>query len=119
MFGPAGTIYVYRSYGIHWCANIVTGEEGDPQAVLLRGGTVTRGLDTIVARRQRTDQLTNGPGKLTQALAIDDRYNGLAVNAAGSLRLESGSLADCVASTPRIGITKATDLPWRFVAATD
>jgi DNA-3-methyladenine glycosylase len=71
MFGPPGTVYVYRSYGIHWCVNIVTGDIGEAQAVLIRGGRVTEGMDTVVMRRGRTDHLADGPGKLTQALAID------------------------------------------------
>lgn len=118
MFEAAGTIYVYRSYGLHWCVNIVTGALGDPQAVLLRGGVVTSGIDTVQARRQRHDQLTNGPGKLTQALAIDDRFNGLVVNADESLTLTPGAPIGSIVCTPRIGISKAVSNPWRFVVPT-
>lgn len=116
MFERPGTLYVYRSYGLHWCANIVTGSKGDPQAVLLRGGPVTSGMETVRARRQRTDQLTNGPGKLTQALAIDGCFNGLEINTVGAIALAPGSPVRSVESTERIGITKAVALPWRFVA---
>ena len=70
MFGAPGTIYIYHSYGIHWCMNFVTGSHGDPQGVLLRGGRVIRGLDTVNRRRGRTDHLTDGPGKLGQAFGI-------------------------------------------------
>ena len=115
MFGAAGTMYVYRSYGMHWCANIVTGEVGDPQAVLLRGGLVVDGLKTVVDRRKRTTSLADGPGKLTQALAITDVFNGTIVNALNSVGLETGTAPNRIESTPRIGISKAVERPWRFV----
>jgi len=115
MFGPSGLLYVYRSYGIHWCANIVTGGVGDPQAVLIRGGTVTDGLENAIARRGRADHLADGPGKLCQALGIDGSMSGT--------RLGSGSVDVTLLdemlnyeATPRIGISKATKRPWRFVA---
>jgi DNA-3-methyladenine glycosylase len=115
MFGPPGTVYVYRSYGIHWCVNIVTGD-GEPQAVLIRGGRVTEGVDTVVMRRGRTDHLADGPGKLTQALAIDGSHSGSMVGEGTiSLRLHSGTPV-LHKTTPRIGISKAVDRPWRFVA---
>lgn len=114
MFGPAGTVYVYKSYGVHWCANIVTGELGDPQAVLLRGGIVTKGIDTVISRRGRSVDLANGPGKLTQALGITDVFNNTEVNLPDSVNLEPGESPIEVEQTPRIGISKATDRPWRF-----
>ncbi len=117
MFGRAGTIYVYRSYGIHWCVNIVTGDLGIAQAVLIRGGRVAKGLDVVVARRGRSDHLADGPGKLTQALAIDGSMSGSALGEGGvSLSLGNGRQIPYV-TTPRIGISKATERPWRFVAA--
>ena len=73
MFESAGTLYVYRSYGIHWCANVAVGRQGDGQAVLVRGGVVTDGHSTVLQRRGRADHLTDGPGKLTQALGITGR----------------------------------------------
>jgi len=116
MFGPAGTIYVYRSYGIHWCVNIVSGPQGVAQAVLIRGGKVTRGLNTAIARRGRDDHLADGPGKLTQALAIDGTMSGTMLGGGPiSLGLRTGRPIPHV-TTPRIGISKATDRPWRFVA---
>lgn len=118
MFGPAGTLYVYRSYGIHWCANIATGPAGDGQAVLLRGGRVVEGLETVVRRRGRTDHLADGPGKLTQALGITGDHDGTSVFG-GPVRLEPGPAPPpaLVRATPRIGISREVDRPWRFVVA--
>lgn len=116
MFGPAGTLYVYRSYGIHWCANVATGPAGQGQAVLIRGGRVVEGLEAVVRRRGRTDHLTDGPGKLTQALGISGDHDGTSV-LDGPVRLEPGSAPDpdSVRATPRIGISREVDRPWRFV----
>ena len=119
MFGAPGTIYVYRSYGIHWCVNIVAGTEGVAQAVLIRGGVVTKGLATAVARRGRSDHVADGPGKLCQALAIDGSMSGSVIGEGDiSLQLHSGQQIPYV-TTPRIGISKATERPWRFVTAGD
>ena len=118
MFGPAGTIYIYLSYGIHWCMNIVTGPVGDPQGVLLRGGTVVDGLETATRRRGRGDHLADGPGKLGQALGINGELSGGMLNSG----LVSLSGLDTVNSdysaTTRIGISRAKDRLWRFVATT-
>lgn len=118
MFGPAGTLYVYRSYGLHWCMNVVVGPPDLPHAVLLRGGTVTEGLGTVQHRRGRHDHLTDGPGKLCEALGVTGDLNGTSVFD-GPVRLRSGSLShrDTILATPRVGITKAVDEPWRFVVA--
>jgi len=115
MFGPPGTLYVYRSYGIHWCANVVCGPVGTPSAVLLRGGTVVDGEDLVRARRGRSDHLTDGPGKLCQALGITGELDGSSV-LTGPVRLE-GSSSGRVRATPRVGISRAVERPWRFVAA--
>ena len=117
MFGPAGTIYVYRGYGIHWCMNIVVGPVDQPAAVLLRGGVVTVGIETAVRRRGRSDHLADGPGKLCQALAVDGSHSGSVLGEA--IELGAGSLDDDehIARTPRIGISRAVDRPWRFVIA--
>lgn len=114
MFGPAGGVYVYRSYGIHWCVNIVVGEAGRADAVLLRGGRPHVGADIMARRRGRGDHLADGPGKLTQAMAITGADTGTRLG--GGIQLlppveEQGPID----VTPRIGITKAVDLPWRFV----
>lgn len=116
MFGPAGTLYVYRSYGIHWCANIASGPAGRGEAVLIRGGRVVEGREAAARRRGRADHLADGPGKLTQALAITGGHDGASVFT-GPVRLEPGPAPDpaSVHTTPRIGITKEAARPWRFV----
>ena len=119
MFGPAGHLYVYRSYGIHWCANVVTGDDGDGQAVLLRAVAPVSGIDVMRSRRPgRPDrELANGPGKVCSALAIGGQNEGLDVTAAGSwIRIvDDGTPPPTVVLTgPRVGITKAVDMPWRF-----
>lgn len=118
MFGPAGTLYVYRSYGLHWCMNIVVGPPDLPHAVLLRGGTVTEGLGTIERRRGRHDHLTDGPGKLCEALGVTGDLDGASVFEE-PIRLLPGSLSGrgTVLATPRIGISKAVAEPWRYVVA--
>ncbi|HDH03573.1 MAG TPA: DNA-3-methyladenine glycosylase [Actinobacteria bacterium] len=119
MFGPPGTLYVYRSHGIHWCANLVTGTVGDPQAVLLRGAEIESGRSQVEARRGRQSYLTDGPGKLAQALGISGDLDAhLMTNP--PLILCAGELPDDyeVEATPRIGISKAVDRRWRFTAGT-
>ena len=98
MFGPAGTLYVYRSYGIHWCVNIVTGRVGKGQAVLVRAGEIIVGEDVIRSRRGRGDHLTDGPGKLTQALGITGDHDGADLND-GPVHLE---LSRSGRSTPHL-----------------
>lgn len=119
MFGPPGHLYVYRSYGIHWCANIVTGPPGHGAAVLLRGGRAVEGSEVMARRRGRNHDLCNGPGKLTQALGITGESDGLKLTREGEVRLLPAGEEHTVLATPRIGISKATDRLWRFVAATD
>ena len=119
MFGSAGHLYVYRSYGIHWCANVVTGADGDGQAVLLRALVPVAGLEVMRSRRAgRPDrELCNGPGKLCAALGIDGADNGLDVTRASSaIRIvdDGTRVPPDVRVGPRIGITKAVDTPWRF-----
>lgn len=116
MFGPTGTLYVYRSYGIHWCANVASGPVGEGQAVLIRGGRVVEGLETVVRRRGRTDHLADGPGKLTQALGVTGDDDGTSVFT-GPVRIERGVPPDpaVIRATPRVGITREVDRPWRFV----
>jgi DNA-3-methyladenine glycosylase len=113
MFGPPGRIYVYRSYGIHWCMNLVCGE-GPGSAVLLRAMEPTRGLDLMIARRGLEDPrlLCSGPGRLCQALGVTHDHNGLSVGEP-PFALEPGPPA-AVLVGPRIGITKAVDTLWRF-----
>jgi DNA-3-methyladenine glycosylase len=115
MWGPPGTVYVYLSYGIHWCTNIVTGPKGKPSAVLLRGGDIVEGIDTAVERRGRSDHLADGPGKLSQALGLDGSASGTLL-ADGPLTVGPPfASVTQIAATPRIGISRAADVPWRFV----
>ena len=118
MFGPPGRLYVYFSYGVHWCANVVVGPEGRGSAVLLRAGEVVVGEDVARCRRPaaRADRdLARGPARLTQALAIgpQDKAADL-LDAASPVRLHRGEPPDAVSSGPRVGISQATELPWRF-----
>jgi len=119
MFRPPGRLYVYRSYGLHWCANVVTGPEGHGAAVLLRAGVPLEGVEQMVRRRGRATNLCDGPGKLTEALGITGDHNGLDLTDDDSVRLLPTGESLTVLATPRIGITKAVEKPWRFVAVTD
>jgi len=115
MFGPAGYVYVYRSYGIHWCVNFVCEEAGSASAVLIRAVEPRFGLAIMRRRRGLDDErkLCSGPGKLCEALAITDRMNGLPLDRA-PFRLLARQQQPEVASGVRIGITKAAELPWRY-----
>lgn len=118
MFGPPGRLYVYRSYGIHWCANVVCEPEGRGAAVLLRAVEPTRGFE-IMRRRRGTDdphKLCSGPGRLCQAFGIDGTMNGTALGE-GPVRLHAGEPVSEVVVGPRVGISVATDKPWRFGVA--
>src|SRR6476620_396145 len=115
MFGPAGYVYVYRSYGIHWCVNFVCEEEGSASAVLIRALEPTHGIPTMQRRRGLRDEraLCSGPGKLCEALGITRAHNGLALDEPPfELRTRQGEVE--VVSGVRIGITKAADKPWRY-----
>jgi DNA-3-methyladenine glycosylase len=116
MFEAAGTLYVYRSYGVHWCMNVVCGPEGFAAAVLLRALEPTHGLDEMRRRRGSvTDRaLCSGPGRLTQALAIGPACDGHSVTEA-PFALVPPERAVEVEATPRVGITRAAELPWRYV----
>ena len=114
MFGPPGTLYVYRSYGIHWCMNVTCGPEEVPMAVLLRGGALLDGREEVERRRGRSDHLTDGPGKLCQALGVTGDHDGTSV-IDGPVLLGERVLTGDIVTSPRIGISKATDREWRFV----
>jgi DNA-3-methyladenine glycosylase len=115
MFASPGTLYVYRSYGVHWCANIAAGLAGTGRAVLLRGGRPLEGEAIMQQRRGRLDQLVDGPGKLCQALGIDGSHDGTSV-LNGPVRLLPREIDQpSIVATPRIGISKAKDRLWRFV----
>lgn len=112
MFGPSGHLYVYRSYGIHWCANIVC---TSGSAVLIRALAPQTGVELMKMRRGTAAlrNLCSGPGKLCQALAITGDIDGISVLEQPVL-CRSGDPEAEIVSGPRIGISKAIDLPWRF-----
>ena len=115
MFGPPAHAYVYRSYGIHWCLNFVCREEGHGAGVLIRAIEPLVGLDIMRARRDAEDLqlLCSGPGKLCQALNVTRDFNGASL-AAPPFELEAAPPGLEVVTGPRIGISKAMDVPWRF-----
>lgn len=117
MFGPPGRSYVYRSHGLHWCLNVVCRENGHGAGVLLRALEPVVGLDLMRERRGLDDErlLCAGPGRLAQALAVTRAHNNLPLDAAPFhlLAPDPGVVVDVLAG-PRIGISKAVELPWRF-----
>ena len=115
MFGPAGYVYVYRSYGIHWCVNFVCEEDGSASAVLIRAIEPTEGLAAMRRRRGLKDEraLCSGPGKLCEALAVTHKHNGLALDRP-PFELRARSETPEIVTGPRIGITKAVAKPWRY-----
>ena len=117
MFGPPGFVYVYFTYGMHWCMNVVCQAEGEAAAVLLRAGRVVSGLDTARERRPASNDrdLARGPARLTKALAIEGSLNGADL-LRGPIRLNAGEpVADDVVRTgPRVGVTRGAELPWRY-----
>jgi len=131
MFGPPGRLYVYRSYGVHWCANVVCEAEGVGAAVLIRAGEPLCGIEAMAARRAPVDgwrQLCSGPGKLCAALALHGGHDGADLCSVGTGpvlgRLPDlvpvgaigiGAGAESVVQTTRIGISKAADRPWRWL----
>ena len=117
MFGPAGRAYVYLSYGVHWMLNIVCGaQEGAGEAVLIRALEPTIGIDQMRKRRGREAlaDLCRGPGRLGQALAVGPDLDGEPIGA-GRIELRTAAPPGAVAQTERIGITRAQELPWRFL----
>ena len=126
MFGPAGRLYVYQIYGMHYCANVVCGEDGRAAAVLLRAGEVVDGLEVARQRRPaaRHDRdLAAGPAKLMQVLALDRGANGTSVlDGTGPLTLRPPAEpvpAGLIEAGPRVGVTAAHDVAWRFWIAGD
>lgn len=115
MFGPPGHAYVYRSYGIHWCLNFVCREDGHGAGVLIRAIEPLEGIALMRARRGLDDVrlLCSGPGKLSQALGITRLHNALALDAPPFALIAPAAPATVVAG-PRIGISKAMEVPWRF-----
>jgi DNA-3-methyladenine glycosylase len=118
MFGPAGHAYVYRSYGIHWCLNLVCEDEGVPSAALVRALEPTHGLGEMRKRRGLDDSrlLASGPGRLCQALGITREHDGLPLDRPPFELRERAAPVEVLAGT-RVGITRATELPWRYAEA--
>jgi DNA-3-methyladenine glycosylase len=118
MFGSPGRAYVYRSYGIHWCVNLVCGEEGSPEAALLRALEPAHGLDAMRERRSLADPrlLCAGPGRLCQALAIGREHDGLPLDLP-PFELRPREEEPEVVRGPRVGIAVARELPWRYAVA--
>jgi DNA-3-methyladenine glycosylase len=115
MFGPPGRAYVYRSYGIHWCLNFVCEEEGVAAAVLIRALEPLRGLEEMRVRRglEEPALLCSGPGRLCQALGVTKEHDGARLDRPPFRLLgRDGDLE--VVTGPRVGITKAKELPWRY-----
>jgi DNA-3-methyladenine glycosylase len=115
MFGPPGRLYVYFTYGMHHCCNVVVGPEGVASAVLLRAGEVVDGIETARRRRGSADRdLARGPARLCQALGIDLSHDGTDLTD-GTLSLTpTGAPASHVSTGPRVGLRQAADRPWRF-----
>ena len=115
MFGPPGYVYVYRSYGIHWCLNFVCEPDGSASAVLIRALEPLSGIAAMRRRRGLGEAraLCSGPGKLCEALAVTRRHNGLPLDRT-PFEVRARTASPEIAVGPRIGITKAVDVPWRF-----
>jgi len=118
MFGPPGHAYVYRSYGIHWCLNLVCEGEGVASAVLVRALEPTHGLEHMRERRglEAERLLCSGPGRLCQALGVTDEHDGRPLDRPPFELLAAGGPVEVVAGQ-RIGITQAAELPWRYAEA--
>ncbi len=121
MWGPPGHAYLYFCYGMHWMLNVVTGPEGEASAVLIRGAEVVAGLEAVLVRRKvakATPQLCAGPGKVAQALGLDQAFDRHDLRARGGLELRPGAPPSHILAGPRLGIGFATPedqaRPWRF-----
>ncbi|MDW3212952.1 MAG: DNA-3-methyladenine glycosylase [Ilumatobacteraceae bacterium] len=116
MFGPAGHLYVYFTYGMHFCANVVTGPAGTGAAVLLRAADPVAGVDVMSERRGGRPQLADGPAKLCQAFGIDGAHNGVDLRSGGGVGLFDDGVQPPTDPRvgPRVGISKAVDVPWRW-----
>lgn len=117
MFGPAGRLYVYFTYGMHFCCNVVVGKEGYGAGVLIRALEPLEGEGVMVKNRggRSGNQLLNGPAKICQALQIDRSFDGHDLSIPPIKLLPSEPLPpEKIIATPRIGISKAREVPWRF-----
>ena len=118
MFGPPGHAYVYRSYGIHWCLNLVCDVDGVASAVLVRALEPTHGLDAMRSRRGvgEVRRLCSGPGRLCQALGVTEAHDGLPLDEP-PFRMLARPAVPPIVTAPRVGITRAADRPWRYLVA--
>jgi DNA-3-methyladenine glycosylase len=118
MFGPPGHAYVYRSYGVHWCLNVVCSPRGEASALLIRAIEPTHGLERMIERRGNLDlrRLCSGPGRVCQALGITGKHDGLALDAPPFQLLQRRHAPEIVRCR-RIGITHAVEQPWRLCVA--
>jgi len=114
MFARSGTLYVYRSYGLHWCMNVVTGPPGEASAVLLRAGRPLVGEGHMRRRRGRADHLCDGPGRLSQALGVTGELDGTSLLDGPVHLLGEPAPRTSVVTGPRVGISRAADRLWRF-----
>ncbi|HXH56495.1 DNA-3-methyladenine glycosylase [Iamia sp.] len=124
MFGPAGHLYVYFSYGLHWCANVVCGAEGEAGAVLLRAVAPVTGIEAMRAARARARRerdLTAGPARLCQAFGVDGSFDGTDLVKAerGLTIVDDGAVAPPAAASTRVGLSSGEDLPWRWYVRGD
>lgn len=122
MFGPPGRLYVYFTYGMHFCMNVVCGPPGKPSAVLLRAGEIVEGIELARERRGpvRDRELASGPARMCVALGIDRTHNGVNLTLEQSpVRLTLGGYDGRVSTGPRVGLREAADRPWRFWAEGD
>lgn len=125
MYGPPGHLYVYFTYGMHWCANVVCGRDGECEAVLLRAGEPVEGEELMFANRPGVTNprlLASGPARMAQALGIDKRHNGATLLRGGQFYCAEDAATDPVrrgpiARTTRIGLAtgRGDEIPWRFV----
>jgi DNA-3-methyladenine glycosylase len=122
IYAPAGSWYIYRSYGIHWCLNLTAPTDDDGGAVLIRAVVPVEGLEVIRSRRagMTARQWTNGPGKVGQALAITGEHDGMVATDYSPLRLSPAGKTPgrrvLIEVTPRVGISRAVEWPLRFLA---
>jgi DNA-3-methyladenine glycosylase len=123
MFGPAGYAYVYFTYGMYWCMNVVCGVAGEASAVLLRAGSIVDGVELARSRRpaaRRDTELARGPARLCSALGIDKSFYGAYLLGGGPATLTPPARrVGRIATGPRVGVTGAHDVPWRFWIADD
>ncbi|MFB6356638.1 MAG: DNA-3-methyladenine glycosylase [bacterium] len=120
MFGPPAHWYVYKCYGIHWMLNAVCGEKGRGEAVLIRAAEPVKGEDVVRDRRGVSgEEITNGPGKLAEALGVDGDDDGAEISPSSGLYVVKTDRDGPIYESPRVGINEATERSWRFFTESD